>query len=68
MDRGAWQATVNGVAKTQTWLSDFMSFFQCFCIIFESLFDETRLTYFIQTQVILKVESSAVYIGMADIN
>ena len=23
MDRGAWQATVHGVAKSQTWLSDF---------------------------------------------
>ena len=23
MDRGAWQATVHGVAKIQTWLNDF---------------------------------------------
>ena len=23
MDRGAWQATVHGVSKSQTWLSDF---------------------------------------------
>ena len=23
MDRGAWQATVHGVAKSQIWLSDF---------------------------------------------
>ena len=28
MDRGAWQATVQGVAKSQAWLSDFLSF-QC---------------------------------------
>ena len=27
MDRGAWQATVHGVAKSQTRLSDFTSFF-----------------------------------------
>ena len=26
MDRGAWQATVHGVAKSQRWLSDFHSF------------------------------------------
>ena len=26
MDRGAWQATVHGVAKSQTWLSNFISF------------------------------------------
>ena len=25
MDRGAWQATVHGVAKSRTWLSDFTS-------------------------------------------
>ena len=25
MDRGAWQATDHGVAKSQTWLSDFTS-------------------------------------------
>ena len=25
MDRGSWQATVHGVAKSQTWLSDFTS-------------------------------------------
>ena len=25
MDRGAWPATVHGVAKSQTWLSDFTS-------------------------------------------
>ena len=35
MDRGAWQATVHGVAKYQTWLSDFhfTSFKSCqtFC-------------------------------------
>ena len=23
MDRGAWQATVHGVIKSQTWLSDY---------------------------------------------
>ena len=28
MDRGAWQATVHGVAKSQTWLSNFHSHFQ----------------------------------------
>ena len=28
MDRGAWQATVHGVAKSQTRLSDF-TFFHC---------------------------------------
>ena len=22
MDRGAWQATIHGIAKSQTWLSD----------------------------------------------
>ena len=26
MDRGAWQATVHGVAKSQTWLRDFTQF------------------------------------------
>ena len=26
MDRGAWRATVYGVAKTRTWLSDFSGF------------------------------------------
>ena len=28
MDRGAWQATVHAVAKSQTWLSDFHFHFQ----------------------------------------
>ena len=28
MDRGAWQATVHGVAKSQTWLSDWHFHFQ----------------------------------------
>ena len=27
MDRGAWRAAVHGVAKSQTWLSDFLSLF-----------------------------------------
>ena len=27
MDRGAWQATVHGVAKSRTWLSNFTLFF-----------------------------------------
>jgi len=27
MDRGAWRATVHGVAKNQTWLRDFHSHF-----------------------------------------
>ena len=30
MDRGAWWATLHGVAKSQTWLSDFIfTFFHC---------------------------------------
>ena len=29
MDRGAWQATVHGVAKSQTRLSDFTFTFHC---------------------------------------
>ena len=30
MDRGAWLVTVHGVAQSQTWMSDFISFlFQC---------------------------------------
>ena len=31
MDRGAWQATVHGVAKSQTQLSDDTSHFSCSC-------------------------------------
>ena len=30
MDRGAWKATVHGVAKSQTRLSDFTSLQRCF--------------------------------------
>ena len=37
MDRGAWQATVHGVAKSQTWLSDF-----CFQVIKLSIDSESR--------------------------
>ena len=29
MDRGAWQATVHGVAKSRTWLKDFHLFHMC---------------------------------------
>ena len=36
MDEGAWQATVHGVAKSQTRLSDFLSFYTytdvCVCV------------------------------------
>jgi len=48
---------VDGVTKTQTWFSDFTSFFQCFCITFDSLFNETRLTYISQNKVIWKLKA-----------
>ena len=28
MDRGAWQATVHGITKSQTWLSDFSQLYE----------------------------------------
>ena len=33
MDRGAWQATVHRVAKSQTRLSDFTSSFHCLLVL-----------------------------------
>ena len=39
MDRGAWQATVRGVAKSRRWLSDFHTLYSSFFFFF--------LTYFI---------------------
>ena len=33
MDGGAWQATLNGVAKSWTWLSDFQLYFQVVLIV-----------------------------------
>ena len=33
MDRGAWQATVHGAAKSQTWLSNFHFHFSSYCLI-----------------------------------
>ena len=32
MDRGAWWAAVHGVAKSQTWLSDFTFTFHCYAL------------------------------------
>ena len=32
MDRGAWWATVDGVAKSQTWLKVTLSLFKCILI------------------------------------
>jgi len=34
MDQGAWWATVHGVAKSQTWLSDFISLIPCVTFFF----------------------------------
>ena len=36
MDRGAWQATVHGVAKSRTWLSDYTFIFTEFLGCFSS--------------------------------
>ena len=37
MDRGAWRATVHGVAKSQTWLSDWAHFCYYCCFFFPRL-------------------------------
>ena len=48
MEEGAWQATVHGVAKSQTWLSDFTSSHWIFAIYLKFLlyFEMKFLLYF----------------------
>ena len=38
MDRKVWCATVHGVAKNQTWLSDWTDWLTCFCKLIHSLY------------------------------
>ena len=45
MDRGAWWATVHGVTKTQTWLSDWAHNFQMQPVLWQK-FSDSFLTYF----------------------
>ena len=43
MDRGAWQATVHGVAKSRTRLSDYFYFLYVLCLQHSELAEEIEL-------------------------
>ena len=45
MDGGAWQATVHGVAKSQTWLSDFTPLYYSIMVFFVYIFTFTDEIY-----------------------
>ena len=55
MDRGAWQATVHGITKSQTWLSDYHFFisedFETLPSISWNLFPDTKFNFWILMQI-----------------
>ena len=65
MDRGAWRATVHGVAKSRTQLNDFHLFYRCsnFVSSEDGLAFEFGLWHSLKTPILLKIKNlSLIYL------
>ena len=69
MDRGAWQATVHGDAKSQTWLSDFTPFLPFLTVqTFVSKVMSLLFNMLSWSQLLLKEQGSFIFMAVVTVH